>query len=407
MYALVLSFGLLLQSASIQPEKPVIQNSDRSTKAQATKKQKTQRPSQPSAGAADKPSTPQPENNSQNHTDNPDSRSYGVKILSQPEAKDTAAFLVYVGLTGIAMIVNAAILLAIIRQNKINWRQVRINAKAAKAARSSARAANLSATAAQNMIGSLDKQLTEMKTAREQTIAQMTTAGEQTNQLIEHASNQAEALLLAAEAAANQARATFHTSEATAELVKAAQKTAEIGEATAKSALLNAQALINAERAWVMVDVDFRFGTRPVKLTSGDGSISTAAEVEVSLRNSGSTPAWVFEQWVRLEVANFVVASVTEYPIPRFPPVGEGGKPKMSQVNYNILPIVKGQEPTKWRAHVSDSGWATDDNGLFVHIYGVVRYRDVSNSLRETYFGYGLWHGKLDRMPSKAYNHHT
>jgi hypothetical protein len=69
--------------------------------------------------------------------------------------------------------------------------------------------------------------------------------------------------------------------------------------------------------------------------------------------------------------------------------------------------MVNGQEPAKWVADVWDEGWATEDNGRYVHIFGVVRYRDAFSLLRETYFGYGVWNGKLERMPSEAYNRHT
>ena len=183
------------------------------------------------------------------------------------------------------------------------------------------------------------------------------------------------------------------------------RRQAKATEDAATAAKDSAQAVINAERAWVMVDMRFCLGSHLTKITSGDGSIHTAAKVEISLQNCGPTPAWIFEQWVCLEVANFVVMSATEYPTPQFPQFGKEGK--KSSVNYSILPMVKGQEPEKWTTSIDDDGWATDDNGRYVHIYGVVRYRDAFSSLRETYFGYGVWNGQLERMPSEAYNHHT
>ena len=126
--------------------------------------------------------------------------------------------------------------------------------------------------------------------------------------------------------------------------------------------------------------------------------------VEVRVQNCGPTPAWIFEQFVCLRVDNFVVMSKTEYPSPQFPHVGDG---KVSHASYSILPMVNGQEPAKWVADVWDEGWATEDNGRYVHIFGVVRYRDAFSLLRETYFGYGVWNGTLERMPSEAYNRHT
>jgi hypothetical protein len=181
------------------------------------------------------------------------------------------------------------------------------------------------------------------------------------------------------------------------------KKQAEETEKAANAARDSALAVVNAERAWVMADLDFRLGSGLTHVTSG-GIERTAAMVELRVQNCGPTPAWIFEQFVCLRVANFVVMSKTEYPSPQFPDVGDG---KVLHANYSILPMVEGQEPARWVADVYDEGWATEDNGLHVHIFGVVRYRDAFSLLRETYFGYSVWKGQLERMPSEAYNRHT
>jgi hypothetical protein len=188
---------LLLQGPSpAKPtESPAVKNSREDTKAHSAQKQEKGSLSPSAIGSSYTPSVSHPEPASQNSNKNPDNQSYRVKVLSQPEPRDTPAFLIYVGLTAIAMIVNAAVLFAILRQNKINWRQVRINARVARAARVSARAATISANAAQQTIGSLNLQLTEM------------------------------------------------------------EKAANAAKDSADAALLNAQALINAERAWLLVEL--------------------------------------------------------------------------------------------------------------------------------------------------------
>jgi hypothetical protein len=138
--------SLLLQSSSptVKPEHPVINDGRGGTKAHITQSQEAYAPSPSPARGANEPSTPKPQASSQD-SDHANNGIQRVKIVSQPEPQDSYAFLVYVGLTALAMIINAAILLAIVRQNKINWRQVRINVRAARAARTGARAASMSA----------------------------------------------------------------------------------------------------------------------------------------------------------------------------------------------------------------------------------------------------------------------
>lgn len=57
---------------------------------------------------------------------------------------------------------------------------------------------------------------------------------------------------------------------------------------------------------------------------------------------------------------------------------------------------------------MEDNRVSTEENGLHVYIFGVVRYRDAFNSCRETYFGYAVEGNKiLERIPNEAYNKHA
>jgi hypothetical protein len=171
----------------------------------------------------------------------------------------------------------------------------------------------------------------------------------------------------------------------------------------AQAAKASADALMNSQRAWVMVDALFFDGSGIVQHTQGDGKVRTSATLKVILKNSGPTPAWIFEQFVRLEVIDKVIISEEVYPPPVF--IGPGF---ITQTNYQILPITSAQEPFKWRADVQGDGWATDTNALHTYIYGIVRYRDAFSSYRETYFGYSVRsNGALERIPNEAYNKHT
>ena len=139
----------------------------------------------------------------------------------------------------------------------------------------------------------------------------------------------------------------------------------------------------------------------------GDGlnGEETAADVELRISNAGSTPAWVYEQYVYLMVTPEVIMSMNEYPTPKFPYPKEG---MVGHENYQISPLAPGQAPIKWKALVKDKGKSTVENGMYAYIFGVIRYRDAFDSSRETYFGYTVKANKrLERIPNEAYNKHT
>lgn len=162
--------------------------------------------------------------------------------------------------------------------------------------------------------------------------------------------------------------------------------------------------MVNSERAWVMAELRFEDGNGISWGTEG-GIQHTMARVILSIRNSGPTPAWVYEQCVRLEVSPKILASLEKYESPNFPFVGEGNS---FHVNYEIHPLTQGDDPVGWKAYVFDEGVSTPENGLHVYIYGVVRYRDAFSSKRETYFGYSVrGNNRLERIPNEAYNKHT
>ncbi len=155
-----------------------------------------------------------------------------------------------------------------------------------------------------------------------------------------------------------------------------------------------------------MADLRFEDGT---SLSWGSGTEAfaeqTMATVILSIRNSGSTPAWVYEQFVHLEVSPRILGSLEKYQSPNFPFIEEG---KTSHANYEIHPLTQGDDPIGWKAWVYDEGIPTPENGLHVYIYGVVRYRDAFNTKRETYFGYSVkGNNRLERIPNEAYNKHT
>jgi hypothetical protein len=183
------------------------------------------------------------------------------------------------------------------------------------------------------------------------------------------------------------------------------KKAAEAAKNSAEAANKNANALINSERAWIMVDVRFGRSHGLLHETPGAwGTEATSAELVVTLKNSGPTPAWVYEQFACLWVTDEIIQSAQFYPSPKFPFAMRG----MGHKNYGIYPISRGDDDVTWAATVSHEGWATPENGLYVYVFGVTWYRDAFNAFRETYWGYVVTDTRaLRRIPNEAYNKHT
>jgi hypothetical protein len=190
---------------------------------------------------------------------------------------------------------------------------------------------------------------------------------------------------------------------AIAEQTSQTRKSAEATQESARAALIQANHMIASERAWVMVEAKFEHGLG-LAWSAGE----TQASVIIGLLNAGPTPAWVYQQYVYLMVSPTVIASLSEYPTPNFPFTGEGSKDMIGHVSYEICPLTQGQPSATWKAWVRGKGLATQQNGLHVYIFGVVRYRDAFSSRRETYFGYSVKaNNRLERIPNEAYNKHT
>ena len=147
------------------------------------------------------------------------------------------------------------------------------------------------------------------------------------------------------------------------------------------------QAVINAERAWVMVHLkepaansgSFRLTIR-VDAYQGDNQTTrstTSVMVLGVAQNQGKTPAWIYEWKIRGEIVDrdrippkpdFTIRDFTSYKDSRPAPVGVD--------IFLALPC-------------SIYGRCSDTQVIVV--YGVVMYRDIFGKKRETQFGYGIW----------------
>jgi len=152
---------------------------------------------------------------------------------------------------------------------------------------------------------------------------------------------------------------------------------------------------INAERSWVMVDIEWQKGTNISHITTNDGPDSITAHIEYICRNVGNSFAKITE---KIYVFQFM-QSTPEYPD-----------------FTDILPIQHACEyvPRSGLAEahhfrIDAPGVRTKTNMLM--LYGRVKYADVYGEY-ETSFGYQVTGmGNLERLPGKGiyskYNEHT
>jgi hypothetical protein len=155
-------------------------------------------------------------------------------------------------------------------------------------------------------------------------------------------------------------------------------------------------ALINSERAWIMVDVDrvpgvggltdlqgIEMGVGPVR------SEGTGFRARIVCRNDGKTPAWITEKRAGLDILD----SIPESP----------DWSRTTQIQVAPEPISVGQtsEPHD-ETLFSKRGRAL---GKITILYGIVKYRDPFGTNRSTSFGYRVQDdGSLERLPNSKYN---
>jgi hypothetical protein len=156
----------------------------------------------------------------------------------------------------------------------------------------------------------------------------------------------------------------------------------------------------NAQRAWVMVDVEHnakKWADGKVHILEGSGTDgnTTAFYAVLVCRNEGSSPCWIDEKRVKFEIVSSLPPNpnlesaqfIQVGPIP----IGTG----RALPNTDILPfepIAMGhQEPRKMTV-----------------IYGIVKYRDIFKKCRQTTFAYRILNGELRRLEGyPEYNKNT
>jgi hypothetical protein len=166
-------------------------------------------------------------------------------------------------------------------------------------------------------------------------------------------------------------------------------------EDAANAALLNAQALIKAERAWIMVDLEWPNSSKPTQTFSNSGEPITSVPFLLRCFNEGKTPCWITGKRVCAQIVDTIP-----------------GKPEMEKLPAmwtGLDPVKVGKEASLLQGATGLSGHLRDDQTLI--IWGVVTYRDAFNENLETLWGYycqpktGGPH--LHRIHEAAYNRNT
>src|SRR5207245_1502747 len=137
-------------------------------------------------------------------------------------------------------------------------------------------------------------------------------------------------------------------------------------------------ALVNSERAWVMVDVEWDTGKwadgkAHVLEGSGTGGDTTGIYIVLTCRNEGRSPAWIEEKRARFEIVDALLdspgLSAAEFVQAGPQPIGVGGAIQIA-----------------WQATATGH----ESLGKMMVVYGIVKYRDIFDRLRETTFGYRI-----------------
>lgn len=158
-----------------------------------------------------------------------------------------------------------------------------------------------------------------------------------------------------------------------------------------------ADALINSERAWVMADVEWdssKWADRKPHVLegSGTGGDTTGIYVVLTCRNEGRSPAWIEEKRARFQIVDVLP-----------------DKPDLTSAEF----IQAGPEPIGIGKALAHSWQATGTGhealGKMMVVYGIVKYRDIFDKLRETTFGYRITPSReLVRLEDKReYNKYT
>jgi hypothetical protein len=146
---------------------------------------------------------------------------------------------------------------------------------------------------------------------------------------------------------------------------------------SAIAALKSSEAVMNAERAWVMVSLEWQNTRGLINTSSGSRGENTNFAVRLVCTNQGKTPAWITEKRIR---------AVSVDPLPPEPDI-DG-----TQLIQKLETLSAGQESIREEDVTAEGLMAA---GKTTAIYGIVRYRDIFRNDHYTTFGYCVFQGNV------------
>ena len=181
------------------------------------------------------------------------------------------------------------------------------------------------------------------------------------------------------------------------------QRALTYAKQSADAALLNAQAVMNAERAWVMVDISDPVANITVTNATNPDRTMSSVRFSLSYRNEGRTPCWIVEKCIWFKIVDKIPAHpVFEEPTARY----DSLEPLLTTYRPSfIVSLTCEGELVVSLSTVPVERRAGSNTPI---IYGYIKYRDTFSTERETRFGYRtMVDGTLVRIKSTAYNNHT
>jgi hypothetical protein len=159
---------------------------------------------------------------------------------------------------------------------------------------------------------------------------------------------------------------------------------------SSEAALLNARALLNAERAWVMAELDVYGASVAIVETQsrldGEGpfEVTRVNHVKLTCKNQGRSPAWIEEVYAQVHIVNATTVET---------------EPELKRKHGPMDPLGPGGEKSRSLEFVCRGRRQTPDD--FLSIFVVVVYRDIFNQRRETSLGYSLRYD--DRLMARQF----
>ena len=149
---------------------------------------------------------------------------------------------------------------------------------------------------------------------------------------------------------------------------------AQTADKGAQAALLSAEAVINAERAWIFAELGWNNGQSAIFLGSGEEGDSTYVSASITYKNEGRSPAWITTICSHMSIASGSLQT-REYH-------------RKECGCYGVVEPIGAASEISRSLDLVCAGHLKQNECL--HIFLIIEYRDIFNKSRETRLAYGL-----------------